>query len=54
MTTPATTTPRTFTGGTEMIAPEAAPEKTPEGVEIVSRRVYLNGTVIEQLGSVGE
>lgn len=50
MTTPAPDTPHSFTAGTETIAPEAAPEKTPEGVEIVSRRVYPNGTVIEQLG----
>ncbi len=54
MTTPVPDIPRTFTGGTETLAPEAAPEKTPEGVEIVSRRVYPNGLVIEQLGSAGE
>ena len=51
MTSPVPDIPRTFQGGTETVAPEA---KTPEGVEIVSRRVYPNGLVIEQLGGVGE
>lgn len=54
MTNPEPIVPRTPTGGIEMLAPEAAPEKTPEGVEIVSRRVYPNGLVIEQLGNAGE
>jgi len=36
--------------GTLTITRAADPETTPEGVEIVSRTVSPNGTVVEQLG----
>ncbi len=36
--------------GTLTITRAADPETTPEGVEIVSRTVSPNGTVMEQLG----
>lgn len=50
MTTPSTTPlPRPF--GTITITPAANPQRTPEGVEIVSRTVSPSGTVMEQLGS---
>jgi hypothetical protein len=35
-------------------APSTAPDKTADGVEIVYRKVYPNGSVLESFGGAGE
>jgi hypothetical protein len=50
MTTPPATIALPRPLGTLTITRATDPETTPEGVEIVSRTVSPNGTVMEQLG----